>query len=83
MMNKLAIAAACGIGLAILAVAIYASLSMGDEAIGTQGTIALTLGIIATTVLGVLLVGLMLYSHRHGYDDRTGQGPPDEPPPPP
>jgi hypothetical protein len=84
-MNRLAIATACGIGLAILAVALYAWHSMADTELDTNGIIALTLGIIATIALGVVLVGLMLYSSRRGYDDRIGQGPtepePRDPPP--
>jgi hypothetical protein len=77
-MNKLGIATACGLGLAVLAVAIFAWNSMEDTALSTNGIVALTLGIVATIALGVILVGLMLYSSRHGYDDRAGrnQGPP-------
>ena len=74
-MNRLAIATACGIGLAILAVALYAWHSMADAELDTNGIIALTLGIVVTIALGVVLVGLMLYSNRRGYDDRIGQGP--------
>lgn len=77
-MNKLGIAVASGLGLAILAVAIFAWHSMEDTALSTNGIVALTLGIVATIALGVVLVGLMLYSNRRGYDDRAGrdQGPP-------
>jgi peptidoglycan/LPS O-acetylase OafA/YrhL len=81
-MNRLAIATACGIGLAILAVALYAWHSMADTELDTNGVIALTLGIVATIALGAVLVGLMLYSNRRGYDDRIGQGPTDPEPPP-
>lgn len=86
-MNRLAIATACGIGLAILAVALYAWHSMADTEMDASGVIALTLGIVATIALAVVLVGLMLYSNRRGYDDRIGQGltdaePPDREPPP-
>lgn len=77
-MNRLGIAIACGLGLAILAVAIYAWRSMEDTALDTNGIIALTLGIVATLGLGGLLVGLMLYSSRRGYDDRAGRGQPKE-----
>ena len=50
-MNRLAIATACGIGLAILAVALYAWHSMADSEMDANGVIALTLGIVATAVL--------------------------------
>jgi hypothetical protein len=85
-MNRLGIATACGLGLAILAVALYAWHAMADTALDTNGIIALTLGIVATMVLGAVLVGLMIYSSRRGYDDRIGQGstkaePPSEEPP--
>jgi hypothetical protein len=80
-MNRLAIATACGLGLAILAVAFYAWHSMADTALDTNGIVALTLGIVATIALGTVLVGLMLYSNRRGYDDRIGQGPTDAEPP--
>ncbi len=80
-MNRLAIATACGLGLAILAVALYAWHSMADTALDTNGVVALTLGIVATLALGAVLVGLMLYSNRHGYDDRIGQGPGEADPP--
>ena len=79
-MNKLGIATACGLGLAILAVAIYAWSSMADTALDANGYIALTLGIIATLALAVLLVGLMIYSNRGGYDDRVGGAKPKPPP---
>jgi hypothetical protein len=72
-MNRLAVATACGLGLAILAVAIYAWSSMADTELDTSGYIALTLGIVATLALAILLVGLMLYSHRSGQDDRAGR----------
>jgi hypothetical protein len=72
-MNRLAVATACGLGLAILAVAIYAWSAMADTALDTSGYIALTLGIVATLALAVLLVGLMLYSNRSGQDDRAGR----------
>ncbi len=81
-MNKLGIAVACGLGLAILAVALYAWRSMADSELDTAGIIALTLGSIVTLGLGALLVGLMLYSSRSGYDERVAQRPPGEPPPP-
>jgi hypothetical protein len=80
-MNRLAIATACGIGLAILAVALYAWNSMAETELDTNGVVALTLGIVATIALAVVLVGLMLYSSRRGYDDRIGQGPTEEEPP--
>jgi hypothetical protein len=85
-MNRLAVATACGLGLAILAVALYAWHSMADTELDTDGIIALTLGIVATIALGGGLVGLMFYSNRRGYDDRIGQGstdlePPGEEPP--
>jgi hypothetical protein len=79
-MNRLGIATACGLGLAILAVAIYAFMSMADTELDTNGYIALTLGIVATLALGGLLVGLMMYSNRHGYDDRAGRQWPKDPP---
>jgi peptidoglycan/LPS O-acetylase OafA/YrhL len=82
-MNRLAIATACGLGLAILAVALYAWHSMADTALDTNGVVALTLGIVATLALGAMLVGLMLYSNRRGYDDRISQGPGEADPPSP
>jgi hypothetical protein len=81
-MNRLAIATACGLGLAILAVALFAWYSMADTELSTNGVVALTLGIVATIALAVVLVGLMLYSSRRGYDDRIGQGPTAPEPPP-
>jgi hypothetical protein len=81
-MNKLGIATACGLGLAILGVAIYAWSSMADTAMDPAGYIALTLGIVATLALAILLVGLMLYSNRGGHDDRAGGGRPKQPPEP-
>ncbi len=79
-MSKLAVVA-CGLGLAILAVALYAWHSMADTELDSAGIIALTLGSVATLGLGAFLVGLMLYSSRSGYDDRVAQRPSGEPPP--
>jgi hypothetical protein len=48
---------------------------VGDTEIGTQGYIALGLGVLATLVVGGGLMGLVFYSSRHGYDERAGRDP--------
>lgn len=81
MMNRLGVLTAVGLGLAILAVAIYGWLETADMALDAAAYIPLALGIVATVALGALLVGLMLYSNRHGYDDRAGERFSRRPPP--
>lgn len=44
---------------------------IGDADIGTHGTIALTLGIVVSILVGAGLMALVFYSARRGYDDRV------------
>jgi len=47
------------------------SMSFSDTEMGTHGTIALSLGIGLTLLLGVGLMALVFYSARKGYDERA------------
>jgi len=71
-------AAAVISALALLAIGIYAWQALGTSALTMHGYIALVLGTIGTVGLGVGLMVLIFYSHRHGYDERVGGG--DKPP---
>ena len=46
---------------------------LSDVEMSLQGYIALGLGVLATTALGVGLMWLVYFSHRHGYDDEVGR----------
>lgn len=46
---------------------------LADVEMSLQGYIALVVGVIATTALGIGLMWLVYYSHRHGYDDEVGR----------
>lgn len=61
--------------LASAAVSLWVWNQLGDIEMGTQGYIALGLGVLATLVIGGGLMGLVFYSSRHGYDERAGQDP--------
>jgi hypothetical protein len=58
--------------LILLGLAVYAALiawnMAGDTPIGGHGVIAMVLGVIFSIALTGVLVGLLLYSRRHGYD---------------
>jgi hypothetical protein len=57
------------------AISIWTWGQVGDTQIGTQGYVALALGVIATLVIGGGLMWLVFYSSRHGYDERAGRDP--------
>ncbi|HZS63865.1 MAG TPA: hypothetical protein VFA53_05135 [Xanthobacteraceae bacterium] len=40
----------------------------------TTGYVAMILGILFSLVVGIGLMGLIFYSHRHGYDERVHRG---------
>jgi hypothetical protein len=64
--------------LALLVAAIYVayvSWNLTDVAMPLTGYVVMWLAIVFIIILGMGLVGLMLYSHRHGYDE-----PPSKPP---
>ena len=71
-------AAASLIVLALVAIGIYAWQSLGASALTVHGYIALTLGVVGTAGLGIGLMVLVFYSHRHGYDERVGGDKPPE-----
>ena len=45
--------------------------SLGDAEISTHGTIALTLGIVVSMVVGAVLMALVFISARRGYDEQV------------
>lgn len=58
--------------LLLLAFAVYAAWTAwnaaGDTEVGGHGIVAMVLGVLLTMALTGVLVGLLLYSRRHGYD---------------
>jgi hypothetical protein len=46
---------------------------LADVQMGMHGWIALGIGAGVTLALGMGLMWLVYYSHRHGYDDRVGR----------
>ena len=45
--------------------------SLGDAEISTDGTIALTLGIVVSMVVGAVLMALVFISARRGFDEQV------------
>jgi hypothetical protein len=60
-----------GLLLACGGFAYWAWRELGDVEIGTNGLIALGLGVVMTFALGAGLMALMFYSARRGYDERA------------
>ena len=48
---------------------VYAAPDTGDTTLSGHGTTALTLGIIFSIIVGVALMALVFWSHRHGHDE--------------
>jgi high-affinity Fe2+/Pb2+ permease len=46
---------------------------LSDVEMGWHGYIALALGVVVTTCLGVGLMWLVYFSHHRGYDDEVGR----------
>jgi hypothetical protein len=78
MMDKLGVMVASVLSLSVIAVGVYAWMSLGDVAMSAAGYIALGLGVVATVAVGVGLMALVFYSNRQGFDDRAGARPLDE-----
>jgi hypothetical protein len=62
---------------AAVAYGIQAWLTMGDVELGFHGTLAIVLCVVFVTGLGVGLMRLSYYSHRHGHDDRAAGADPE------
>lgn len=63
--------------LALAAIGLYAWLSLKGLDIGVNGYLALALGAAGAVALGLSLSALLVYSHRHGYDEHVGELPED------
>ena len=59
--------------LSVIAVGVDAWWSLRDADMTVSGYAALALGILGTIALGVGLMALLFYSHRHGYDDAVSR----------
>ena len=70
-MNKLAIVVASMLSLSVVAVGVYTWISLGDVAMTTSGYVALALGAVVTAAVGIVLMVLLFYSSRKGFDDRA------------
>jgi hypothetical protein len=49
--------------------AIYAWISIGEVEMSGHGWAAMVLGVVFSLVVGGILMGLVFYSSRHGYDE--------------
>ncbi len=63
--------------LALVAIGVYAWITLGDTGITASGYLAVFLGALGTVALGGGLMALLFYSHRAGYDERAGESPLD------
>jgi hypothetical protein len=59
---------------ALVAIGVYAFVSLGDGEMSANGYVALALGALGTVALAGGLMGLLVYSQRSGYDDEAGGG---------
>jgi hypothetical protein len=59
---------------ALVAIGVYAFVSLGDGEMSANGYVALALGALGTVALAGGLMGLLVYSQRAGYDDAAGGG---------
>lgn len=59
--------------LAALVAAIFLWNALGAVRISAAGWAAMILGALLTLALAVGLVSLMVFSHRHGYDEGAGE----------
>jgi hypothetical protein len=57
---------------ALAAIGVYAWVTLGDGEMSASGYVALALGSLGTVVLAGILMGLLVYSERSGYDDAAG-----------
>jgi hypothetical protein len=48
---------------------VYMAPDTGDATLSGHGSTALTLGIVFSIVVGVALMALVFWSHRHGHDE--------------
>ncbi|HEV2550611.1 MAG TPA: hypothetical protein VGU20_25075 [Stellaceae bacterium] len=69
------VAVAAVIALSLLVIGVYAWITLGDTGMTASGYFAVALGALGTIGLGVGLMTLLFYSHRHGYDERAGESP--------
>jgi len=58
----------------LVAIGIYAWLTLRDAGMSVAGELVLGIGILATLGLGVGLMSLLFYSNRAGFDDDIGRG---------
>lgn len=70
-MNKLAILFAGVLSLSVVAMGVYTWISMGDVGMTVNGYVALTVGAVVTAIVGVVLMVLLFYSSRAGFDERA------------
>ena len=73
--NRAALVAVClGLVAALVAIGVYAWVSLGDGEMSAKGYVALLLGSVGTVALAGGLMGLLVYSERSGHDDAAGGG---------
>lgn len=78
MKSKIGLLVASLLSLSVIAVGVYAWISMGEVTMSLAGYLSLVLGGLATLALGMGLMALVFYSNRQGFDERAGARPVDE-----
>ena len=74
-MSKLGIVVASLLAGSAMAVASSAWKSLADVQMTTSGWVAMVLGGLGATAVGVGLMALLFWSNRHGFDERAGGRP--------
>lgn len=78
--RKVALTAVIAV-LALIGIAIYVHVFVGDLGLSVNGYIALIAGAVGTAAVTVGLFSLLFFSDRAGYDDEAGETPGRKTPP--
>jgi len=64
-----------GLLIAAMALAVRSFTSVEGPPMPEVGYVAMTIGIVLSLLVGIVLMALLFYSSRHGYDERASETP--------